>query len=130
MVSQDERLKILEMVRDGKLTAEQGIQLLEALKSANPPESAVPPQPPALPARHPRWFRVTVTDMRNGKLRVNVRLPVNVLTAGIKMGARFSTDVEGLDMNQLMEMARSGEIGRIVDIINEENGEHVEVFLE
>jgi hypothetical protein len=61
---------------------------------------------------------------------VNVRLPVSVINAGVKMGARFSPQVEGLDMHELMQYIRSGMIGKIVDVYDDEDGEHVEVFLE
>lgn len=133
MVSQEERLKILKMVQDGKLSAEQGIQLLQALKEPAKPAAPAVSQftpPPTAPVRAAHWLRVTVTDTNTGKVRVNVRLPITVLTAGVKMGARFSTEIEGLNLQELMDLARTGEVGRIVDIFDEEDGEHVEVYLE
>ena len=71
-----------------------------------------------------------VTDTNNGKTRVNVRLPLNMVSAGVKMGMRFSPEVEGLDINELMTFINSGETGQIVDVFDEEDGEHVEVFIE
>ena len=71
-----------------------------------------------------------VTDTNTGRVRVNVRLPINVVSAGMKMGARFSPEVQGLDMDQLMSFIRSGETGQIVDVYDDEDGEHVEVFVE
>jgi hypothetical protein len=38
--------------------------------------------------------------------------------------------VEGLDADQLMQIIDSGELGQIVDVVDEKDGEHVEVFLE
>jgi hypothetical protein len=73
---------------------------------------------------------VRVTDTNTGKARVNVRLPVSVLSAGMKMGARFSTEIQGLDPSDLMQLIREGTIGKIVDVFDEKDGEHVEVFLE
>ena len=58
------------------------------------------------------------------------RESINVVTTGFKLGARFSPEVEGLDMTQLMEAIHSGETGQIVDVIDEKDGEHIEVFLE
>ncbi|HTX79116.1 MAG TPA: hypothetical protein VMC62_05585 [Longilinea sp.] len=127
MDSSEERLKVLQMIQDGKITAEEGMQLLEALgqkstKQTEPAETS--------PARSPRWFRLRVVDTNSGKVRVNVRMPVSVINAGIKMGARFSPEVEGLNTSELLEHIRSGDIGQIVDVTDEEDGEHVEVFLE
>jgi len=145
MSTSEERLQILRMVQEGKITAEEGMHLLEALGSSVPvrtesssPSMSVEPATPIAPTgfpetpslRTPRWFRIRVTDTNTCKVRVNVRLPINVVNAGMKMGARFSTEVEGLNMDDLGALINSGTIGQIVDVYDEEDGEHVEVFLE
>ncbi len=133
MATSEERLKILKMIQEGKITAEQGMKLLEALGQVAKPGVQAPrpdlPYPPGAP-RTARWFRVRVTDLDTGRVRVNIRMPINVVTTGVKLGARFSPEVEGLDMSQLMDAIRSGETGQIVDVIDEKDGEHIEVFLE
>jgi hypothetical protein len=132
MATSEERLKILKMIQDGKISVEQGMSLLEAMASAKPATPAASAPAAATPA-HPhaaRWFRVRVTDMDTGKVRVNIRMPINVVTTGFKLGARFSPEVEGMDMTQLMDAIRAGETGQIVDVVDEKDGEHVEVFLE
>lgn len=130
MVRTEERLRVLKMLQEGKITASEAAQILEALEETPPPP---PPKTPAaidLPSRPGKWFRVRVTDTNNGKTRVNVRLPLNMVSAGVKMGMRFSPEVEGLDVNELMTFINSGETGQIVDVVDEEDGEHVEVFIE
>ncbi|MAT43055.1 MAG: hypothetical protein CL609_11980 [Anaerolineaceae bacterium] len=126
MASSEERMRILQMIQDGVISAEDGIRLLDSLdrieKKAEPLSEAG--------GRTAKYFRVRVTDSQSGKTRVNVRLPVSVINAGVKMGARFSPQVEGLDMHELMQYIRSGTIGKIVDVYDDEDGEHVEVFLE
>jgi hypothetical protein len=135
MATSEERLKVLRLINEGKLTAEEGARLLEALSSAAPKpagKSTSNPEPPPSPGsgRGARWFRVRVTDLATGRVRVNIRLPVTVVTTGFKLGARFSTEVEGLDMKTLMESIHSGETGQIVDVYDDKESEHVEVFLE
>ncbi len=129
MATTEERVKILKLVQDGKINADQGVQLLEALQDPLKNKTESPSSQPKV-VQAARWFRVSVTDTDTGKIRVNVRLPVNLITAGVKMGARFSPEVEGLDMDQLMALIKAGEIGKIVDVVDEKDGEHVEVFLE
>jgi hypothetical protein len=46
------------------------------------------------------------------------------------MGARFSPEVEGLDMDQLMSLINAGVTGQVLDVMDEQDGERVEVFLE
>ncbi len=133
MATVEERTKILKMIQEGKISAEQGVQLLDALDAGaqqRKPGIPTPPAPPAGAGRGSHWFRVLVTDTNTGKTRVNVRLPVGLVSAGMKMGARFSPQVEGLDPEQLMEFLNSGETGKIIDVVDEEDGEHVEVFIE
>jgi hypothetical protein len=38
--------------------------------------------------------------------------------------------VEGVDMSNVMEAVRSGMMGKIIDVTDEEDGEHVEIFVE
>ncbi len=144
MASMEERLKILQMVQEGKISAEQAAQLLEAITPEPPPPPPYPQARGAAPrsespefyeapsglGRKPRWLRVRVTDTNSGRPRVNVRLPISMVSVGLKMGSRFAPQVEGLDADQLMKIIDSGEIGQIVDVFDEEDGEHVEVFLE
>lgn len=131
MIRNEERLKVLKMVADGKITAEQATTLLEALDES--PTSAAKGQPGAggtTVAQMGRFFRVRVTDKVTGRVRVNVRLPVGIINAGMKLGMRFAPQVEGVDYQEVAEMIRAGGIGKIVDVEDEEDSEHVEIFIE
>ena len=131
MVSTEERMRILMMIQEGKISASEGARLIEALDDLSEPTP-----PPSQPSRSsetgkkPRYLRVLITDTDSGKTRVNVRLPVSLINSGMRMGARFAPDIEGLDLEDLNAWMNSGEVGQIVDIFDEEDGEHVEVFLE
>jgi len=128
MATNDERLKIMKMVQDGKITAEEAIQLLEAIDPAKQQSSGTPPQPQSGAAG--RWFRVRVTDTSTGKSRANIRLPISLVSAGLKMGAKFSPEMEGMDLNVLNDALRGGQTGLIIDVFDDEDGEHVEIFIE
>ncbi|MDX9851258.1 MAG: hypothetical protein RBT01_12165 [Anaerolineaceae bacterium] len=136
MTTQEERIKILSMLQDGVINAEQAAKLLEALGSIGGETKSVTASP-STPGydrgggfRPGKFFRVRVTDTDTGKTRVNVRLPIGLVGAGIKMGMKFSPEIEGMDPNVLTDFLASGEIGQIVDVFDEEDGEHVEVFIE
>ena len=61
---------------------------------------------------------------------VNVNLPINMVNVGLKMGARFIPEFEGLDLEELGEALRAGVTGKIIDVVDEEDGSHVEVYIE
>ena len=132
MTGNEERTRILKMIEEGKITAAEAAQLIEALdtqaQSNQAPTSTVSDDGSA--KKVGRWFHVRVKDLASGKVRVNVRLPLSLISTGIKIGAKFSPEVEKLDADQLMDFIKSGEIGPIADIEDVEDGEHVEVFIE
>jgi hypothetical protein len=130
MATSNERLKILKLVQEGKISAEEGIELLDLITDKGPKGKTSTPEQETPARSSAQWFRVVVTDTNTGKTRVNVRLPVSLVNAGMKMGARFSPQVDGLDRNQLMEFLRSGATGKVVDVVDDDDGEHVEVYIE
>ena len=72
----EERMRILNMLANGKLSPEEADRLLQAL-------SAPPADPSASGPKNPRFLRVKVTGNDN----VDVRVPVGILRTGIKLTA-------------------------------------------
>ena len=89
MASSEERMKILKMIEDGKLSAEEGTKLLSALNS---PRVPTPPRPSNLPGA-PRWLRIRVTDIRTGRSKASVQIPLALVDAGLKICAHFAPQV-------------------------------------
>jgi len=128
MASVEERMKILKMIEEGKVSAEEGAKLLAALaEGRHGPHT--PPFPPGRPGA-PRTLRVRVTDMVTGRSKASVQIPLALVDAGMKIGAHFAPEVEGVDMTNVMDAMRSGVTGKIIDVVDEEDGEHVEIFIE
>jgi hypothetical protein len=127
MATTEERMKILKMIEEGKLSAEEGAKLLAALSDTR--RGSTPPIAPRGPGS-PRWMRVRVTDIKTGRARATVQIPLGLIDAGLKIGAHFAPEVDGVDMNELMEALRSGVTGKIIDVIDEKDGEHVEIYVE
>ncbi len=46
------------------------------------------------------------------------------------MGAKFAPEIDGAQYENIMEAIRSGQQGKIIDVFDEEDGEHVEIFVE
>ena len=128
MATPEERMQILKMIESKQITAEDGAKLLAALGEKESAEAGAP-QPS--PSTSGKWFRVRVTDMRTGRRKVNVNIPLGLVDVGLKMGAKFApAGLEGLDMNQILTAIKTGGEGKVVDVEDEEDGEHVEVFIE
>ncbi len=127
MTTSEERKKILKMIQEGKITPEEGARLLKALstKREKPHRRAGKSRLAA------RWLRVRVTDMEKGKTKVNVNLPLRLVDAGMSIAAQFVPDVAFDDlMEAVSEALDDGLTGKIVDVVDGEDGEHIEVFVE
>ncbi len=127
MATTEERMKILKMIEEGKLSAEDGAKLLVALSEGRRGPSA---QASARTAGAGRWLRVRVTDIATGRSKASVQIPLGLIDAGMKIGAHFAPEVEGVDLSHVMEAVRSGMTGKIIDVTDEEDGEHVEIYVE
>lgn len=128
MATTEERLKILKMIEEGKISADDGAKLLAALSAGPRPSSAAPPGASAgSPAR---FLRVRVTDSVTGKAKVNINLPIGLVNVGMKIGARFAPEMSEMDAAAIVEAIRSNAMGKIIDVQDETDGEHVEIFLE
>jgi hypothetical protein len=65
MATTEERLKILKMIEEGKISADDGSKLLAALSAVPRPTGAAPAAAP--PGGGARFLRVRVTDSATGK---------------------------------------------------------------
>ncbi len=126
MATTEERMQILKMIEEGKISASEGAELLRTL--AQNVRNQTPE--PLKGTSNPRWFRVRVTDTHTGRNKINVNIPMGLVNVGIKMGARFAPEVEGIDYQEIMDAIHSGQQGKIFDIINDEEAERVEIFVE
>jgi len=125
MATVEERMQILKMIEEGKISAEEGAKLLAALSAGSKVEAKREGSGPS-----PKQFRVRVTDLATGRNKVNINIPMSLVNVGIKMGARFAPDVEGIDFDEVVAAIKSGSQGKIVDVVDEEDGERVEIYVE
>jgi len=124
MASNEERLKILKMIDEGKITAEEGAKLLSALSESRKGARKVSIRTSAGGAR---WLKVRVTDMVSGRAKATVNLPLGLVDAGLNIASKYAPDVA---FDELVEAINAGAEGKIIDVYDEEDGEHVEIFIE
>ena len=123
MADKKERVKILKMIEEGKITAEEGAKLLAALSRGKEAQSG-------LQVSEAKWLRVRVSELDTGKTTVNVNLPIGLVEVGLRMGARFVPDMEGIELEELSDALRQGMTGKIVDVVDEDEGQRVEIYFE
>jgi len=119
-------MKILKMIEEEKISAEEGAKLLSLLGSGDGGAKRAPRGR----AGAPRTLRVRVTDLRTGRSKASVQIPLSLVDAGMKIGAHFAPEIEGVQMDSVMEAFQAGVVGKIIDVVDDEDGEHVEIFIE
>jgi SHOCT-like domain len=125
MATNEERMKILKMIDEGKITAEEGAKLLGTLSESR---KTAPRKPLSQPlAGGARWLKVRVTDMVTGKAKATVNLPLGLVDAGLNIASKYAPDVA---FDELVEAINAGAEGKVIDVYDEEDGEHVEIFIE
>ena len=121
MTIREERLTILRMVEEGKISTEEGAKLLAAIGEGEQAGSQ-----PTNNFDMSSTLRVRVTDTITGKHKVNVNLPIGL----VKFGLRFVPDSANVDKAAIEQAHNTGMKGCIVDVNDEEDGTHVEVLIE
>ncbi len=121
MKESEERLRILEMLEAGKVSAEEAAALLRALEGPGP----------APAGGGGRYLRVHVSDTATGAGKVNVTIPVRLVEIGLRIAERFApNDFKDIDLSEISELIAGGAWGRIVEVVDEEDGERVEIYVE
>lgn len=124
MATREERIKILKMLEQGKLSAEEATRLLQALARGKVDRKTAKPEGTA------RWLRVRMTDLSGEKTSVNVTLPIGLVNVGLKLGAQLIPDVEELDLEKIKAALQQGLTGKVAEVVDEAEGQRVEIYVE
>ncbi len=132
--------KVLDMLAEGKITAEQAERLLDKLHRARPDEPPLDSldltgERPTL--ENPKYLRVVVHSEKGDK--VNVRVPMALVKTGIRLGAlmpehaRKELEGKGVDLSALSDLDGDALVQALADLtvdVESGNGDKVRVFCE
>jgi hypothetical protein len=129
-----DRLRILELLEQQKITAAEAAELLAALgdrgrdvRRRERYKWLAEDLAPA--ADRARWIHVRVTDQGSGRMRTNVSVPIGMVGFGLGFARRFRNLPGVGHVDDLFEAVRNGRRGTIFDVSNE-GGERVEIFID
>jgi hypothetical protein len=116
--------RVLRLVAEGRLTAEEAGPILDSLDAAqaNPPRPGAPPAEPSADDSPARALRVEITD--RGRTVVNLRVPLSLGRAAINRVPGISE----LTSERIREAIAAGIKGPIIDIDDE--GDRVKISIE
>jgi len=145
----ENRKKVLEMLAENKISADEAYRLLDAIDSGDNGREQVPREEAPVKEK-PKYLRVTVMPdpekEHNSKVdRVNVRVPMSLIRAGIKLTSLIPPEardkVNGalrdkgidFDVNNVKTEDIEELIGALGDMqidVESAQGEKVKVFVE
>ncbi len=123
----EERMQILKMIQDGKITAQEGLELMNALDQSPVEESPVN-------TSRAKWLKVRVMTMDN-KVKSKINLPISLVDIGLRMGAAYApqmkeSGLDKIDIKAVMEAVKNGAEGKIVEVEDDEKQERIEIYVE
>lgn len=119
----EEKRKILEMVKEGKVTFEEAEQLLDKLNLSESSENT----PKIRKPNSKRFLRVRVTE--DDKVKANVNIPIALAEVGLNLIPKDKLKVDGkqINMDQILKLIEEGTEGELVNIDAEDEGKNYKV---
>jgi hypothetical protein len=117
----EDRKRILELLAQGKITADEAERLIAAMSGEGPGARAAGADAGG-PRRPAKYLRVLVDANEEGRpTKVNVRIPMQLLRAGVRLGAL----IPGAAREQVNEALRENGIALDISQIKPENLEEL-----
>ncbi len=124
---QDEIKKVLEMLDEGKVSKDEAVKLIEALKEVKDDEQSIPQN------KRKRFLKILVK--KEGKPQVNITIPFSLVNWGLNIASKMGKNMINvggedvpIDMEELRKAMNDPEFsGKVVDVTDEEEEKHVEI---
>ena len=129
-MSSEDRRRILQLVADGKISAEEATELLDALpgdrqsESPDAPYSSSLPMPPEPPIRPNRARSLVIQITEGSESRVNLRIPFGLARAAGKFVPRRAQQQLkefGIDLQELLDDLSGSENGTILQVQDDQD---------
>jgi|SRR5438552_781421 len=106
----ENRRQVLEMLSTGKITADEAERLIGALEKEQVPSSSAnggETRP------KPKFLRILVEEIKGESTKVNIRVPMQLLRAGVKLAALIPDQARNQLNVHLRDKGMSVDLGNI-----------------
>ncbi len=130
----EEYMRILKMIEEGKVTAEEGAELMKAIGGGEGEgEENVERQLSGVKSSlKGRKLRIKVTDTDTGKDKVNIRIPLKLAKIAEKLVPRETKTqmkAQGIDLGGILSNIDELVDGPLVDIDADDKDDHVNISI-
>lgn len=76
------------------------------------------------------WLHIRVSDLHSGKRRVTVNIPLKLAKIGLRLGSAFAPELREVDLDEVTSALTKGDNGMLVDVEDEVDGHHVQIYVD
>ena len=123
----EEQLRILKLIEEGKISADDGAKILNALNKGDSKSSDSGPK------KMGHILKIKFTDHKTGKTKFKFDIPLEwakMLNHFIPPLEILKLEEQGIVLKEVVDGITEGTIGKIMDIQNKDSSDHVELWIE
>lgn len=113
-MSNDSTLRVLRMVSEGKITAEEAEKLLEAIEGAYPEAKSI---------------SVLVFESQKDKPNVKINLPISLARFAMNFVPSSVLAKQDIPADAILKALDDARPGKVFEVKDEEEGKRVEIYL-
>lgn len=129
----DDTRRILDMLREGKITVDEADRLLKAVTADAPADAAAAADPAADGRARPRWIRINIqkpsSEPGHKAKNVNIRVPIAVVKGGMRLGAIIGTFAGDKAARRMKAQGLDIDMAKISSDLSQMNGPEFDEFL-
>jgi len=118
----EEKLQVLKMIEEGKITAEEGVKLLAAVETEEQAKNTS--------STSAKYLMIKVEDLYSGRKKANIKIPFFLVNFGLRFIPKEAKGVTQEELNQLIQMAKMGKTGETLEVMDEDDSVRVKIWLE
>ena len=130
----EEKMKILKMLEEGKISSEDAAKLIEALEKSESREQGEEKKAETEKSLDTGTsLKIKVTDIDTGKVKVNLTIPMKLAHFAknlVPSSEKYKLEQHGINLDELFSTLGTGKIGKILEVEDEIDRQRVEIWIE
>jgi DUF4097 and DUF4098 domain-containing protein YvlB len=124
---EEERMRILKMIETGKISAEEGLKLLEALDAGQEEKQSQPE------SGFGKILNIKISDSTTGEVKVNLKVPLgiaHIIKSLIPETEMHKLEERGINLDLLFQNIDAGASGRLLEVEDTERNQLIQINIE
>ncbi len=128
----EQKVRILKMVEEGKISSEEAVRLLEAMEGSGD-RSSSSVLPVTKPKKFLRFLKIRIFEGDLEKPKVRVALPLALLKIATKFipeDAKAEINGRNIDLDEILRAVDENTEGKLLEVQDDEEKTRIEIFID